>query len=251
MSLQPTPVPSNHCQLCKFASHSGLNSERKTPALSPSFGCPTVDRDPESNVLKALVDAVIFLTFLISFILRFLETDSGQDEPFESKQAARTFYGWVLIASIFSVLASGVALTLRKIARHKAATASFPHSFSRVDGGADDEHQPASHELGGTVGGYVELQNMHPGQLRAANDGVVTWTAGPSRERSPLLSSEEPEPEENAVPGGRPAVDRPHQVLVHSSGQAPEGAAEAALASDVDSSAAEDVERLSRVSAEV
>jgi hypothetical protein len=242
-------VPSNHCQLCKFASHSGLNSERKTTSLSPSFGCPIVDRDPESNVLKALVDAVIFLTFLISFILRFLETDSGQDEPFESKEAARIFYGWVLIASIFGALVSGVALTLHKIARHKAATASFPRSFSRVDGDADDEHQFASHKLGGTAGGYVELQNMHPGQLRAGNDGVVTWTAGPSPERSPLLSSEQPEPEENAAPGARPAVDRTH--LVHSSGQAPEGSVDAALGSDVDYSASEDVERLSRVSAEV
>jgi hypothetical protein len=111
-----------------------------------------------------MVDGVIFLTFLISFILRFLETNSGQDEPFESKAAAQTFYGWVLIASVVGVFISGIGLTARKIlhVRHMATTAL--------------RGQVNFDELGGTAGGYTELIPL-------------------VREGSQLLSSEEPEPE--------------------------------------------------------
>jgi hypothetical protein len=51
----------------------------------------------------------IFLTFLISFILRVLESNNGEFdlyEPFDD-----TFYGWLLIGSMGAVIATGIVLT--------------------------------------------------------------------------------------------------------------------------------------------
>ena len=72
-------------------------------------------REPEANVLKALVDAQIFLTFLISFILRTLGALTVQGvEPLTAD-----FYGWLLLGSMALLLATGAALTGRQILRRR------------------------------------------------------------------------------------------------------------------------------------
>jgi hypothetical protein len=68
---------------------------------------------PESNALKALVDCQLFLTFLISFILRVLpEIDSA--EPFQ-----QGFYGWLLVCSMGLLLCAAIGLTARQIHRER------------------------------------------------------------------------------------------------------------------------------------
>lgn len=66
-------------------------------------------RSVQSNVLKAMVDTQLFLTFLISFILRVLPfLDSS--EPFD-KEA----YGWLLVGSVLALVCSAVALTAEEV----------------------------------------------------------------------------------------------------------------------------------------
>eukprot|EP01050_Picozoa_sp_SAG11_P005156 SAG11_NODE_353_length_10348_cov_6.938335_8_plen_235_part_00 len=60
-------------------------------------------RQPESNVLKSLVDAQIFLTFLIAFVLRALPWLPHGQEP-----ESETFYSLVLIGSLGTVVISAV-----------------------------------------------------------------------------------------------------------------------------------------------
>jgi hypothetical protein len=71
-------------------------------------------REAESNILKALVDTQLFLTFLISFILRVLpEIDSA--EPFGA-----VFYGWLLLSTMIVLLCCAFGLTLRQLRRRQA-----------------------------------------------------------------------------------------------------------------------------------
>ena len=63
--------------------------------------------------MKALVDCQLFLTFLISFILRVLpEIDSA--EPFQ-----QGFYGWLLVCSMGLLLCAAIGLTARQIHRER------------------------------------------------------------------------------------------------------------------------------------
>ena len=72
-------------------------------------------REPEANALKALVDAQIFLTFLISFILRvLLDATISSAEPLQAD-----VYGWLLLGSMVMVLISGVCLTASQIRRRR------------------------------------------------------------------------------------------------------------------------------------
>jgi hypothetical protein len=72
-------------------------------------------REPEANTLKACVDAQIFLTFLLSFILRVLNDDSIRAaEPLKAE-----FYGWVLLSSMALLLLAGVALTAAQVRRRQ------------------------------------------------------------------------------------------------------------------------------------
>jgi len=67
----------------------------------------------EANILKTLVDAQLFLTFLLSFLLRVLPRLELQEyEPLSAE-----FYGWVLLLSVIGLLAAAVVLTARRI-RH-------------------------------------------------------------------------------------------------------------------------------------
>jgi len=78
--------------------------------------------EPASNLLKCLVEAQIFITFLISFILRVLSTIRAA-EPWTDMD-----YGWVLVISLSSLLATSVGLTAHQIwrkhrgQRHATAT---------------------------------------------------------------------------------------------------------------------------------
>jgi Leucine-rich repeat (LRR) protein len=73
-------------------------------------------REPEANKLKLLVDAQIFFTFLLSFILRVLPS-----LPFEPLQPQ--FYASVLSLSVLILVVLAATLTLRMI-RRQGGTAS-------------------------------------------------------------------------------------------------------------------------------
>eukprot|EP01046_Picozoa_sp_COSAG06_P017147 COSAG06_NODE_1155_length_10484_cov_7.061759_9_plen_1028_part_00 len=68
-------------------------------------------RDLESNILKAIVDAQLFMTFLISFILRVLP-DINSSEPFDTE-----VYGWLLLCSMVTLLCCAVGLTVVQVRR--------------------------------------------------------------------------------------------------------------------------------------
>ena len=70
-------------------------------------------REHESNVLKALVDTQLFLTFLISFILRVLP-DINSSEP-----VGASFYGWLLVASMGLLVLAAVGLTVAQVCRRE------------------------------------------------------------------------------------------------------------------------------------
>ena len=70
--------------------------------------------EPTSNLLKALVEAQIFVTFLISFILRVLPKIASS-EPVEADT-----YGWVLVWTLSGLLVTAVGLTGHQIwLRHR------------------------------------------------------------------------------------------------------------------------------------
>jgi hypothetical protein len=64
---------------------------------------------PEANVLKALVEGQIFLTFLISFILRV--------KNIETERLGPSFYGIVLMVSLTLVVLAAVALAAAPVWR--------------------------------------------------------------------------------------------------------------------------------------
>ena len=74
-------------------------------------------RELESNLLKALVDAQIFLTFLISFIIRVLP-HLNSSEPFDSAA-----YGWMLLGSMIVLLCGALWLMALQIRRRARFTA--------------------------------------------------------------------------------------------------------------------------------
>eukprot|EP01046_Picozoa_sp_COSAG06_P008706 COSAG06_NODE_442_length_15715_cov_16.651639_11_plen_1438_part_00 len=70
--------------------------------------------EPASNLLKALVEAQIFVTFLISFILRVLPTIRS------SEPVSDAAYGWVLVVTLSGLLVTSVGLTAHQIwLRHR------------------------------------------------------------------------------------------------------------------------------------
>jgi Leucine-rich repeat (LRR) protein len=68
-------------------------------------------RQTESNLLKAAVDIQIFLTFLISFILRALGAGGSGGGLAAYEPLQTEFYGWLLLASIAAVVVLAVILT--------------------------------------------------------------------------------------------------------------------------------------------
>ena len=92
-------------------------------------------RERSANVLKTAAELVLFLTFLISFILRVLPRIEAY-EPL----AADT-YGWVLVAAFASFVALAVGLTAKQNwerRRFRSGLADFAGgSFSEGGGGGD------------------------------------------------------------------------------------------------------------------
>ena len=79
-------------------------------------------REPESNQLKVLVETQIFLTFLLSFILRVLPSDGRSSlEPLGA-----TFYGWVLVASLLALCTAALLLTAAQIRRRSRQRKGLP-----------------------------------------------------------------------------------------------------------------------------
>jgi membrane protein YdbS with pleckstrin-like domain/nitrate reductase NapE component len=89
-------------------------------------------REWESNVLKACVDTQLFLTFLISFILRVLpQMEMDTAEPLQEAD-----YGWLLVGSLVLLLIAFVGLTISEARRTKiwvASTVTFlSKKFERI-----------------------------------------------------------------------------------------------------------------------
>ena len=76
-------------------------------------------KEPESNFLKGLVEAQIFLTFLISFILRVLPHIVSY-EPFGAQ-----FYGFLLVGSLSCIFLAAIVLTAHQIRRRRRFRASL------------------------------------------------------------------------------------------------------------------------------
>lgn len=71
-------------------------------------------QEPQANVLKVAAEAVLFLTFLISFVLRVLPRINSY-EPLQSEH-----YGWVLVAVYVAFVALAVGVTFRQVQRRHA-----------------------------------------------------------------------------------------------------------------------------------
>ena len=76
----------------------------------------------EANILKTLVDVQLFLTFLLSFLLRVLPRLELQEyEPLGDE-----FYGWVLLISVIGLLVAAMALTVRRVRRGDGLLSDVP-----------------------------------------------------------------------------------------------------------------------------
>ena len=92
--------------------------------------CPYFE--PESNLLKACAEGVLFLTFLISFILRVMPGIETY-EPWGHEA-----YGWVLVGAFSLYLITAVSLTAKQIAgrrRFRAQLLEGLGSFDEDEGG--------------------------------------------------------------------------------------------------------------------
>jgi hypothetical protein len=69
-------------------------------------------REPEANLLKCCTESVLFMTFLISFILRVLPRVEMY-EPFQSDD-----YGWLLVGTFLAVALLAVGLAVRQVWQH-------------------------------------------------------------------------------------------------------------------------------------
>jgi hypothetical protein len=76
-------------------------------------------REHESNVLKALVDTQLFLTFLISFIIRVLP------EIQSAEPLGTAFYGWLLLCSMAALVVAAIGLTSSQVWRRQRFRSSL------------------------------------------------------------------------------------------------------------------------------
>ena len=104
-------------------------------------------RDREANILKGLVEAQIFLTFLIGFILQVIQHVDSSVEPFGAG-----FYGYVLITSLAAVLMAAAGLVVKHVRRLRRFGASL---LSNVDSAtkfgappSSDSDSPATNQHG-------------------------------------------------------------------------------------------------------
>eukprot|EP01043_Picozoa_sp_COSAG02_P023038 COSAG02_NODE_1218_length_13814_cov_250.988844_5_plen_1293_part_00 len=131
-------------------------------------------RDVGSNLLKAMVDTQLFLTFLISFILRVLP-DVNSSEPFE----AETYAWWLLISMLMLVL-TAVCLTVAQGLRSRRKRANLE---------ADIQSPPLYFAISEAMRGAVR-QNTPPEEPLfsvGSASGTTTGAAAQSRPASPGL----------------------------------------------------------------
>ena len=95
-------------------------------------------RETDSNVLKLAAEALIFMTFLISFVLRVL-LRIKTFEPLNAKS-----YDYVLLAAFAAFVALFVGIVARQVYQHRR----FQQGFTAFVGGAfSGEHGEGAHEL--------------------------------------------------------------------------------------------------------
>ena len=154
-------------------------------------------REHESNVLKALVDTQLFLTFLISFILRVLPKINS-DEP-----VGALFYGWLLLCSMGLLAAAAIGLTVMQVRRRmhfKARLLDDTHELGALTrsstvidaalGHRGDLSDPAS-----STGGHDDDRpllcggSFTVGQPQSTSTQVVAIAVGRSRPASPMQPS--------------------------------------------------------------
>ena len=122
-------------------------------------------REPEANTLKMLVDTQIFLTFLLSFILRVLPSDDVASlEPLQP-----VFYGWVLALSLLVLCVAALALTVAQIQRRWRLGLLLSTPSQELELPADGFTMPA--DPAATALGLVGEGGSDHGDERATTDG--------------------------------------------------------------------------------
>jgi hypothetical protein len=155
-------------------------------------------RELTSNVLKALVDTQLFLTFLMSFILRVLP-DIDSSEPFDQE-----VYGWVLLCSMVALLCCAVGLTVVQIRRR--------HRFkTRL---LENEDQLGVLLLTRGSSGQVAQRSSNGDITSVSDNTAAAVAAGLSRPASPAGAASAATPSENAPePEPEPAPEPAQQDL--------------------------------------
>ena len=146
-------------------------------------------REHESNVLKALVDTQLFLTFLISFILRVLPA-INTDEPVHKE-----FYGWLLVSTMVLLVACAFGLTFAQVRRRHLFKVSLLLSSEGQFGMISDTHD------------RFEQSSANVNEPSAAAHVAATAPVGLSRPSSPRLELvAQPEPENVMGPEPEPEL---------------------------------------------
>jgi len=157
-------------------------------------------RHAESNLLKAAVDAQLFIAFLLSFILRVLDRLNTY-EPLNTED-----FGKILIGSICCLLLAFLGLTGSQVYRHKAFRSGLVDAasmgFQHGEGSAVREQRQVwqDHATDGfSVGGSVNQQPEPDGDLgremsAALQRGTVSTRHGNRRAlaaspKQPLLGT--------------------------------------------------------------
>ena len=158
-------------------------------------------RERSANVLKTAAELVLFLTFLISFILRVLP----RIEAYEPLTADT--YGWVLVAAFGSFVALAVGLTAKQNwerRRFRSGLADFAGgSFTETGGG------------GGCDGMDAGLLTRGPSSLTSSHQTANPLElAGAASDPSPPSETKlEPEPEPEPGPRQRGGMDRLYRAV--------------------------------------
>ena len=163
-------------------------------------------REPESNILKALVDAQLFLAFLVSFILRVLDVPGFLAlEPFGEET-----YGLLLVCSMAMLVCAALALTAMQIARRQKFRARLLEvDMARI---SSHMHEASTGLMDGTVQQQTTAQpeGLSSGVNIAAADGIgelaqqtAVVAVGASRPASPDITVlVQPEHEQHREPEG-------------------------------------------------
>lgn len=152
--------------------------------------------EAESNFLKASAEAVLFLTFLVSFILRVMPGI----ESYEPAWAHAEAYGWVLVGSIALFVATAIGLTVKQVLARRRFRGGLLEGFGDIEG---------ENTLGELTRGNSESAQLgvrDAAEAEASGFTVGQGVAGLSRPASPRRAAPaaEPEPEPALVAAGGP-----------------------------------------------